>query len=112
MATNSTSASGAPHCVRLACQLTSAEFPRRKETVIYSLQQQLVNRQELPNGFAYEFRGSDALMDELAEFVKTERQCSAFFEYKLSFGGEGAPAWLRLARPAGAKDFMGLEPGM
>ncbi|MBF9219869.1 hypothetical protein [Hymenobacter ruricola] len=98
--------------VVVACRLTSPELRQRKETVIASLKQQVVSRHELPAGFAYEFKGSDEVVDELAEFVKTERQCCAFFSFELRFGGEGAVAWLHLTGPAGAKEFIVQELGL
>lgn len=104
--------SSTTNCATVTCQLTSPELRQRKETVIASLKRQVLSRQELANGFVYEFRGSDALVDELAEFVKTERQCCDFFEFELRFGREGEAAWLRLTGPAGAKEFIVQELGL
>jgi hypothetical protein len=101
-----------PGSAVVACRLTSPELRRRKETVIASLKRQVIARQELANGFAYQFIGSDELLDELAEFVKTERQCCTFFEFELRFGCEGEAAWLQLTGPAGAKDFIVQELGL
>lgn len=96
----------------LACKLTSVALRERKETVLASLKKQVLVRQELPTGFAFQFRDSDALVDELAEFVKTERQCCDFFAFDLSFGKEGGTAWLKLTGPTGAKEFITNELGL
>lgn len=96
----------------VSCRLTSPELRQRKATVIASLKRQVLSRHELPTGFAYEFRGSDQLVDELCEFVKTERQCCDFFEFELRFGREGEAAWLQLTGPAGAKAFIVQELGL
>jgi hypothetical protein len=106
------SSNSAPGSATLVCRLTSPELRQRKETVIASLRQQVQSRHELPTGFAYEFRGTDAVVDELAEFVKTERQCCTFFEFQLRFGRESEGAWLQLTGPAGAKEFIVQELGL
>src|SRR3954469_22723419 len=55
----------------LTCRLTTAEQQQRKETVLASLQKQVVEKKELANGYAFKFAGSDKMIDELTEFSKT-----------------------------------------
>lgn len=52
---------------------------KRKATVIASLKSQIIEKKELENGYIYKFKGNDPVLDELAEFIKTERQCCDFF---------------------------------
>lgn len=96
----------------LTCNLTSPELRKRKETVLASLKKQVVEKKELTNGYAFRFKGSDAIIDELTEFVKTERQCCSFFTFNISFGKENGDAWLELKGPDGAKDFITDEMGL
>ncbi|MBT8196050.1 MAG: hypothetical protein HKO56_02805 [Bacteroidia bacterium] len=49
----------------LMCGLSSPELQERKETVIASLQKQLIETKELENGYAFKFPGTDEMVDEL-----------------------------------------------
>ena len=93
----------------ITCKLTSPEMQQRKATVIASLKKKILVKKELPNGYAYQFPGTDAIVDELATFVKTERLCCDFFDFKLSVKGDGSSAWLTITGPKGAKDFIKSE---
>lgn len=96
----------------ISCKLTSPELQKRKETVITSLKKQILEKKELPNGYAYKFAGTDAVVDELAEFVKSERSCCSFFTFGLSFSGDGTEAWLNLTGPEGTKEMITDEIGL
>jgi hypothetical protein len=93
----------------LSCKLTTADKRARIETVIASLKKQVIETKELENGFAYKFIGSDKIIDELAEFVKTERLCCDFFSFNISVSGDATEAWLQITGPAGTKDFITSE---
>lgn len=90
----------------LSCKLTTKEMQQRKATVIASLKKQMLEKKELPDGYKYKFVGTDKMLDELTEFIKTERQCCDFFTFDLSIAGNGKDAWLQITGPNGAKDFI------
>jgi hypothetical protein len=94
--------------VSISCRLTSPELQERKRTVIASLQKQVLEQKELPNGYAYRFKGTDAMLDELTTFIKTERQCCGFFDFSLSVQSD-ENVWLELTGPEGVKDFVVAE---
>ncbi len=96
----------------VSCKLTSEELLKRKETVLVSLKQKVLEKKELPNGYSFKFEGTDAVIDELAEFVKSERSCCNFFVFTLSFSGDGKEAWLSLTGPNGAKEMITSELGL
>lgn len=96
----------------IACTLTSPELRERKETVLASLKAQVIEKKELRNGFAFKFLGTDEVLDELSEFIKTERQCCTFFTFNLSISGDKSEAWLELMGPRGAKEFISSELGL
>ncbi len=96
----------------ISCKLTTAELQKRKETVLTSLKRQILQKKEVPNGYAFKFSGTDAVVDELAEFVKSERSCCSFFVFTLSFSGDGSEAWLTLTGPEGAKEMISDELGL
>lgn len=93
----------------LSCKLTTPELRRRKETVLASLKKQVLEKKELANGYAYKFTGTDDMVDELAEFIKTERACCDFFTFNLSISGDQSEAWLEIKGQEGAKDFIKSE---
>jgi hypothetical protein len=92
----------------LRCKLTTEEMRQRKSTVLASLKTQVLERMELANGFAYRFDASDKLLDELTEFIKTERECCDFFVFNVRVSGEHA-AWLELTGPEGTKEVIREE---
>jgi hypothetical protein len=93
----------------LSCKLTTPELRQRKETVIKSLKAQILTKKELKNGYSYKFVGTDKMVDELTEFVKTERECCDFFTFNLSISGDKSEAILEITGPKGAKDFIKTE---
>lgn len=90
----------------MACKLTTPELRERKETVIKSLKSQIIERSELKNGFAFRFPGNDKMVDELVEFIKTERSCCDFFTFNLSISGDQSEAWLEISGKKGAKEII------
>lgn len=84
------------------CKLTSAEFRERKATVIASLKKKVLEKREMKNGFAYKFAAGDAMLDEITNFIKTERQCCGFFKFNLTINGD-SELWLAITGPKGAK---------
>ena len=84
----------------------------RKATVIANLQKELIEKKELKDGYVFKFKGTDAMVDELASFIKTERECCSFFTFNLSIAGDKRTVWLELSGPEGAKDFIKTELGL
>jgi hypothetical protein len=97
---------------QLACELTGSELQKRKQTVIASLKEQMLEKKELDNGYAFKFTGSDKMVDDLAEFIKTERGCCNFFTFTLTVKGDKSETWLALTGPVGAKEFIVSELAM
>lgn len=93
----------------LSCKLTSSELRERKETVIASLKKQITEKKELKDGYAFKFAGTDKVIDELSEFVKTERECCDFFNFNIKINGDKSEAWLELTGEEGAKEFIESE---
>ena len=93
----------------LTCKLPAKKMLARKLTVLASLKKQVLERKELPSGYAFRFPGTDKVIDELTEFIKTERECCDFFTFNLSISGDKSEVWLELTGPEGAKDFITQE---
>ncbi len=96
----------------LTCKLSTKELQDRKMTVLASLKKQMLERKELPNGYAFKFGGSDKVLNELTDFIKSERECCDFFTFNLSISGDKSEIWLELTGVEGAKDFITKELGM
>ena len=88
------------------------ELRIRKETVLRSLKEKVLEKIELENGYAFRFPGNDSMVDELVEFIKTERECCDFFIFNLSISGDKSEAWLELTGVEGSKDFVTQELGL
>lgn len=97
---------------QLTCGLSSKQLVKRKATVLKSLKNQIQETRELPDGYAFKFPGSDKVLDELTEFIKTERTCCSFFVFDLSISGDKSEAWLHMTGPEGAKNFIREELGL
>lgn len=95
--------------VVLACKLTTPELQKRKATVLASLRKQVINKKELSNGYAFTFKGTDEMIDELAEFVKTERMCCDFFTFTISVKGDQSETVLEITGVEGTKEFITSE---
>lgn len=93
----------------LVCKLTPKELQARKATVLESLRKQVIEKKELDNGFSYRFTNTDQVLDELTDFIKTERQCCDFFDFSLSILSDDNAIWLSLTGPKNAKDFIKAE---
>lgn len=94
---------------QLSCKLTTPELQHRKATILESLRKKMKEKKELPNGYAYKFSGSDEMVDELTDFIKTERECCDFFTFNLSISGDKSEAWLELKGAEGTKAFIKAE---
>lgn len=92
---------------QLSCNLTSAELQKRKESVVASLMGKMLEKRELKDGYAFMFPGTDEILDEVNEFVKTERACCDFFTFTLSVSRDAT--WLELTGPEGVKEFIKAE---
>jgi hypothetical protein len=81
----------------------------RKQTILAMLKKEILEKKETNQGFAYKFNASDGVIDQLSEFIKTERRCCDFFRFNLSIGKEADFVWLELSGPEGSKGFITTE---
>ncbi len=97
---------------KVACKLTSPELQKRKKEVLASLKAKVVEKEEVANGYQYKFDGSNELLDELVQFIKTERACCNFFTFQLTIEDNASPVVLTISGPDGAKEFIESEMGL
>jgi len=98
-----------PESNKLVCKLTSPELRERKATELASLKKQVLEKKELKNGYSFRFAGNDKTIDELTDFIKSERQCCGFFTFNLQLTGDTSAVWLTLTGPQDAKNFISDE---
>ncbi|HEV7329448.1 MAG TPA: hypothetical protein VGN63_00255 [Flavisolibacter sp.] len=93
----------------LGCKLTTPELRKRKTEVLSSLKAKMTERIELEDGFQYSFAGSDTILEEIIQFIKTERACCTFFSFQVIVKDEDSPIMLQITGPEGAKQFIVSE---
>ena len=86
----------------IACTLTDAELRKRRQTIIDTFRNMRVNVTELPDGYAYSFATSEALL-QIAQLVDLERQCCSFLTFKIVVEAARGPMRLELTGPREAK---------
>jgi hypothetical protein len=94
---------------QIVCKLTTRELQNRKATVIQKLKLLVLDKENVSNGYRFKFSASDQVLDQLIDFVKTERVCCDFFTFSLIV--ENTYVWLTITGPEGAKEFLEHEVG-
>lgn len=91
--------------VPLACTLSDSEQVTRAGEVkdLFKYVQQV---EELPDGYALRFPGSDTWANTLMQFITFERACCPFFAFGLVFEPKQGPIWLHLRGPEGVKAII------
>jgi hypothetical protein len=92
----------------MTCKLTTPELMKRKTTVLAGIKTIIIEKKELINGFSYKFDGTDATINLLTDFIKTERQCCDFFNFSLAVNNDQT-AWLNITGAKGVKTFIKTE---
>lgn len=91
----------------LSCKLTSPELRKGREEVIAVLKAKILETQELADGYKYIFDATDEMLDQLTTFLKSERPCCDFFDFRLAISDK--IVWLSITGPDAAKDFIKTE---
>lgn len=91
--------------VPLACALSESELVTRKGEVndLFKHVQQV---NELADGYALRFPGSDTWANTLVQFITFERGCCPFFGFALVFEPKQGAIWLHLRGPEGVKAIV------
>ena len=91
--------------VPLACTLSGSEQVTRKDEVndLFKHMQQV---NELADGYAFRFPGSDTWANMLMQFIAVERGCCPFFTFALVFEPKQGSIWLHLRGPEGVKAII------
>jgi len=90
----------------IACNLGEEQLAARERELadeIFSKSEQL---EELADGYALRFPGSDEWATRLFEFIAFERTCCPFFTFELVFEANQKAIWLRLRGGEGVKAMI------
>lgn len=90
----------------LVCSLTSPELQNRKATVLSELRKKVLVKKEEANGYSFKFSGSDSTINQLTDFIKSERQCCAFLTFNLQIEDAQSNVWVTISGPEGTKNFI------
>ena len=93
----------------LTCKLTTPELQHRRATVVEELKGLLNKKEEIAGGLQFAFQSTDAILDKLMDFIKSERLCCEFFSFRLSVIQE--TAILEVTGPEGSREFLEHEVG-
>ncbi len=89
----------------IACNLSASEQVSRGDEIAGIFKEvQQVN--ELADGYAFRFPGSEIWPARLVQFITGERNCCPFFTFELLFEPNQGPIWLKIRGPQGVKDFI------
>ena len=96
----------------LACKLGTSGFNARKGTIITAIRSIITHTHELPDGYRFVIRATDENIDQVHSFVKTERECCAFFSFQVALPSGSDELHLSITGPEGAKEFIHQEMGL
>ena len=91
--------------IPLACTLSESEQLTRN-TELDDLLKHMQQVNELADGYALRFPGSETWANTLVQFITFERACCPFFTFALIFEPKQGPIWLHLRGPEGVKAII------
>lgn len=90
----------------LVCTLAAGELANRREEIMQKLLKQATDVREIDQGFEFIFLGEEALVSDLMEFIRFERNCCRFLSFDLAFEPEQGPVRLRILGTPDAKPII------
>jgi hypothetical protein len=96
------------HCdnTPVACSLTTPELREREATLLAQFRSQVVETEELSQGFAFRLPGERGSIRLAAELIAAERECCPFLAFELAALPNVGPVILRVTGNAGTKQFL------
>lgn len=100
--------------IPVACDMSALTVEQRERQRVLGrrLRDDALEIKDLDDGFAFAHVPDGDTLSAMAEFVANERLCCPFFEFTLTVGGDGGPAWLRIAGEGEAKSVLEAEMGV
>lgn len=100
--------------IPVACDMSAltAEQRERQRVLGRRLRDDALEIRDLGDGYAFAHPPDGDALVAMAEFVANERLCCPFFEFTLTVGRDGGPAWLRITGEGEAKRVLEAEMGV
>lgn len=94
----------------IACNLAALTADQRHQhaTRAAQLAEAVETVEELPNGYAFQYRTTESTWALVTTWIEYERRCCPFLTFTLERAGNG-PVWLRLTGADGVKDFLAAQ---
>jgi hypothetical protein len=86
--------------------MLSAAERAHKDEIAGRLAAVRLGARELSNGYEFRFPGDTATLQQLTDWIVTERLCCPFFDFDVRLDSEGGPIALRLTGRKGTKAFI------
>ena len=104
----STAASG------LTCNINGILTQERTRygRLVETLRHAILERRELPDGYAFQMDTKQIDTGQLVEWIELERRCCPFFGFEVHWDRKNGPVWLHLTGSEGVKDFILNEFGL
>lgn len=90
----------------VAYSLSGPELAERREGLAGEVFAGALSEEELADGYAFAFPGSEDWARRLTELVVAERACCRFFAFELVFKPGGGRILLRVRGPEGTREFV------
>ena len=90
----------------IVCNLTPPEFQERTAELEKKIFAQVVEHQELEDGYIFHFKDEDNFLDLLVHYVLAEQKCCPFFQFDLVIKAYGQGLSLTLSGPPEAKEMI------
>ena len=92
--------------IPIACTLTEPQLAERRAGLLSELRQHRMEIRWMPDGAAFRYSSTAAVVDLLTEFVRLESRCCPFLRFRLTIEPAGGPAWLELSGGPGTHEFL------
>ncbi len=90
----------------IACSLSEPQLAARERELAEAIFSKIEQVEELDDGFALCFPGSDEWATRLFEFIAFERVCCPFFIFEVLFEANQKAIWLKLRGAEGVKAMI------
>jgi hypothetical protein len=84
----------------------------RYRRLVETLRHAILERRELPDGYAFQMDTKQIDTGQLVEWIELERRCCPFFGFEVHWNRKNGPVWLHLTGSEGVKDFILNEFGL
>ena len=90
----------------IVCMLTESELRERRQTVLASIREAVLDVTPIPEGYAYRFPVQSEMLFHLSRLVDLERQCCRFLTFKIVVEPGEEPIRLEVTGPPEAKPMI------